>query len=899
MAKQLGLSPKLPLKTIPATGQKTDGTLEFSMLMPEKEKEDNNFEKIKKMIYYYERIGRQIISEKQDRLNKNLNLAYGVIDTTDYVKSETEHKAELEMLGGESLDYDLKFYPIIPNIVNSLVNELGKRYINYSALAINREASNQVIEEKNQLIRQMLIQPLEDQYNQQLSEQGITPQNQPDVYQQQMELFRQLPQVQKYYSKEFRLEIEKWANHQLQIDEQRFNMPNVEKEALFQRVTTDQPYVHVNLLEGDYLIENLDPRFCYYIKSPNIEDVSQSIMFGWEENLYPVDVIAKWGSRLREEDVEKLENIHIHSSTGPMLTIDTKSRYNIDTPGLLESAQNYLAFRQIKDTVISRFRGNEYRSMTVRVTNMYIQVPRKLGKVTMKSGETSAPISSIVDDTYKVTFKPVYDESILKEKSERTLIFGEHVEWFYKNETWRCVKINLNSNPNPDNSDDIWLVLEKYQIQLPDLGFKFGSAFPVHGGPTTNKYGDNITIVDKCKPWQVFYNYLWNRNDQKLKGEIGKFFAMNQNAIPQESMGEEWGAQNFVKWALTGRDVGVTPTDTSLANTGQSNLGATGGFGQMIDLTVTEEVLAKAQLAEICKNECLQVVGISPQFLADISPNETATGVSQGINRSILAIKGIYDDHYNTFRKVRQTALEVAKYLAIQGDMVEQTYINDEGERQIFQISSDLMLHQLAIYVTGNMDSNIIIENIKNNVLSDNTLGADSLDKIAISSAKSLAEIHNKLKENQQEREKRENDLLQREEKQQQEMIQSQERQVQAKLEYDREQAQLDRESEERIAQIRVIGQSEFSKEGGFDELMKLKTQQDKERNRYQELVNNATQASYDRQLQRADSQQGAKESDSKLELEKQKVQLGREKILADLQKSKNDVLIAKVNKNN
>ena len=33
---------------------------------------------------------------------------------------------------------------------------------------------------------------------------------------------------------------------------------------------------------------------------------------------------------------------------------------------------------------------------------------------------------------------------------------GEHLEWFYINELWRCVKLNLSTNPNPDNSDDIF-----------------------------------------------------------------------------------------------------------------------------------------------------------------------------------------------------------------------------------------------------------------------------------------------------------------------------------------------------------------------------------------------------------------------------------------------------------
>jgi len=510
-----------------------------------------------------------------------------------------------------------------------------------------------------------------------------------------------------------------------------------------------------------------------------------------------------------------------------------------------------LAFREIGagPTKDQRYRGEEFKERLVQISNMYLQVPRKVGKVTLTT-QGQAPVSRLVDDTYKITYKPEYDLSYTKEKSEANLIEGEHLEWFYINELWRCVKINLSVNPNPDNSNDIWLVLDKYPIQLADLGRKFGSYIPVHGGPKTNRYNDIISIVDKCKPWQVFYNYLWNRNDQKIKGEIGKFFAMNQNVIPQESMGEEWGTHNFLKWALTARDTGIGPTDTSLSNTNQSNLSITGGYGQVVDMTVTQEILEKAKLAEICKN------------------------------------------------KVRQTMLECAKFIALQNNSVEQTYVNDEGERVIFQIPTDLMIHQMGVYVTNSMDDNIVMENIKQYVLADNTIGADVLDKVALVSSKSIGEIYSKLKEVNQDKERKEQELLSRQEAQQQEMLQSQERQLQAQLAEQARQKELDRQHEIDITEIKVIGQSQFSEGGGFDELMKLKEAQDKQRNYYYDLVNQSTQQGLAREQAQNQNSLSQREQDTKFDLEREKIQLGREKILADLKKSQNDVIIAKVNKN-
>jgi len=62
------------------------------------------------------------------RLMKNYKLAKGIIDKTDYIVSENNEMSDLvETLTQE--DYsalELKFYPIIPNVINVLVSEFAK-----------------------------------------------------------------------------------------------------------------------------------------------------------------------------------------------------------------------------------------------------------------------------------------------------------------------------------------------------------------------------------------------------------------------------------------------------------------------------------------------------------------------------------------------------------------------------------------------------------------------------------------------------------------------------------------------------------------------------------------------------------------------------------------------------
>lgn len=894
---KLGVFPKIPNKTIPGTNVSTDGTNAYQIVLSDKEKEENDWERIKKLVYHNEWIARQQINATRDKILKLFNMAYGVIDISDYIKTETELKAELSMLDGEEMDYDLKFFPIIPNIVNAIVGQLSNQYVNYSAIAHNREATNEVLEEKNQKLRDLLIGPLQEIFNSQLEEQGITQESQPDVYQEQYKLFQEMPKVQKYYSKDFRLEVEKWANHQIQLENKKYNMHSIEKQLFFNKVVTDYPYLHVDLMEGEYRPKVLDPRYVAYLRSPYTDDISDAIMVHWFEYESPLNIIGELGSKLREEDIQKLERLHIHFKT--LLTMDSNARYNLDTPGILESAQNYLAFREVATASVkdTKYRHGEYKERLIEVSNQYLQVPRKLGKLTIASEQ--GPISTIVDDTYTVTYPPIYNQTFLKEKSERTLIQGEHIEWFYINELWWCKKINLSANPNPDNSDDIWVTLEKYPIQLPKLGHQYGSYIPIHGGPKTNRYNESVSVVKKCYNWQVFYNFLWNRNEQKLQGEIGKFYAMNHNIIPQESMGEEWGQQNIIKWALAARDTSIGPLDTSLSNTGQSNIGLTGGYGQVVDLTVTQEILEKAKLAEICKNEMLQVVGLTPQFLADISPSETATGITQGISRGMGQIKYLFDEHYETMQRVRQTMLECAKYIALQNGSADLTYMNDEGERVIFQMdTAKLTLAQLGIFVTNSIDDSIMLEQIRQYVLSDNTIGADVFDKLAMITSKSVSEIYAKLKDATAEREQQEQERIKQEQQAQQAQINSNEQMLQRKLDFDSEQKRLDRESEERMAELKVIGQAQLSEGNGYEELLKVKALQEKEKNSYMKMMNDHSKDAFERNQSQTQMQNSQNESQAKFDLEREKLEVQKSKILADLKKSQNEVLIAKVNKN-
>ena len=64
------------------------------------------------------------------RLLKNYKLAKGIIDKTDYiVEEDNDYKELMDVLTTENESaLELKFYPIVPNVINVLSGEFAKRY---------------------------------------------------------------------------------------------------------------------------------------------------------------------------------------------------------------------------------------------------------------------------------------------------------------------------------------------------------------------------------------------------------------------------------------------------------------------------------------------------------------------------------------------------------------------------------------------------------------------------------------------------------------------------------------------------------------------------------------------------------------------------------------------------
>ena len=93
--------------------------------------------------------GLKQIRRNARRLMKNYKLAKGIIDRTDYIIEENnEYKDIVELLTREEATaLELKFYPIIPNVINVLVAEFAKRSTKLTYRAMDEFSYNEMLED--------------------------------------------------------------------------------------------------------------------------------------------------------------------------------------------------------------------------------------------------------------------------------------------------------------------------------------------------------------------------------------------------------------------------------------------------------------------------------------------------------------------------------------------------------------------------------------------------------------------------------------------------------------------------------------------------------------------------------------------------------------------------------
>jgi hypothetical protein len=609
-------------------------------------------------------------------------------------------------------------------------------------------------------------------------------------------------------------------------------MAELEERGFRDMLITDREFWHFRMLEDDYEVELWNPVLTFYHKSPDSRYISEGNFVGKLDLMTVSDVIDKYGYLMTEEQLHSLQNIYPAKSAlyqvngyqndGAYYDPSRSHEWNTNSPGLAyrQFVSNWSNDPARGGDIVSAILSesddvlNWGQGYLMRVCTVYWKTQRKVGHLT-RITEDGEIIQEIIDETFKVTEKPIYDTSVFKNKTKENLLQGEHVDWIWINEVWGGVKIgpnlpafwrsNISNNINP-----IYVGVNRTKPGRIPFQFKgsqtlYGCKLPVEGRVFSDRNTKSTSLVDLMKAYQVGYNMVNNQIADILVDELGTVIMFDQNALPRHSMGEDWGKGNYAKAYVAMKDFQMLPLDTSITNTENAT-----NFNhyQVLNMEQSNRLMGRINLANYFKQQCFDAIGVNPQRLGAPMGQETATGVTQALNQSYAQTEIYFNQHSDYLMpRVHQMRTDLAQYYQSRNPSVRLSYITTEAEKVNFTINgTDLLLRDFNIFATTKTNHRAILDQLKQLALTNNTTGATIFDLGNIVKADSIAEVTDILKGAEQKQMAMREQEMQNQRQMQEQALQARTQEEQMKLQFESDQNDKNRQNEILVAEIRAAG---------------------------------------------------------------------------------------------
>jgi hypothetical protein len=663
---------------------------------------------------------------------------------------------------------------------------------------------------------------------------------------------------------------EKWANHILTCQKADFNLKEKSEDAFRDMLISAREFYHIyedNSKVG-YNIEVANPKNTWFLTTPDRKYISDPT--GRAQGAYAAGTVQVMElSEIIEAipDLTKDEIDHLRSSLQDYglinvresnlgnsnvapgidsVTYDTYDPLVLQTRMMIESEmkENNDGLKDFLG-LTSNVSSFGYKYVVVRC---YWISKRKIGKL-IYLDEMGNEQSVLVDENYK----------------SKTIPTEQSLEWGWINEWYQGTKIG------PDI----------YHIKP----YKLLNYCPIIGITYEVKNTEARSLVDLMKPFQVLYNVCMNQLYKLLEKEVGKVYLTSIRHVPVPKDGDAQDALDV--WEMEARNRGVVFIDDS-----PENLKSPSSFNQFrdIDLTRTQEIQSRYQLAMQLKTECWELVGMSRQRMGSISASESATGTNAALAQSYSQTEPLFVAHEYVLMQLYQAIIDASLYVESKKPQSTLSYITSEGESAFVSVNgTDLRFRDLKVFATNRPEDKKMFEEIRGlsqAVLQNGGSLHDVIELYSTNSIRGMKKVFKTLKERQEQLQDQQMQQQQQQMEQQQQIAEAQMQQAQMqneqKLAHDDYQKELDRINKKEIAIIQATGfgkvESEDINQNAVPDVLEMSR-----------FASEEAKAAKDYQLKMSDVQNKNRLAAEKLQLEREKLQIAREN-------QANDLAIAKEN---
>lgn len=827
----------------------------------EKEKKDESW--VKNTMDYFANKAYAEFVKNRDTFVKNYDLVKGILRMEDFYQ-EPQVKSFTEMLTSDlELPAYVKHYSIITTPINELVGEISKRPDSFRVKAFDDDSQSEELEYKTQILQEYVLANAKRKILEKLAMSGEAPEEVDEEQVQQMTFEEVKDDIDSYTSV-----AEKWANHVLTCTKADFNLKEKSEDAFRDMLISARQYYHIyedNSKTG-YNIEVLNPKNTWFLTTPDRKWISDPT--GRAQGAYAAGTVQVMElSEIIESipDLTKDEIDHLRSSLQDYGLINVRES-NLGNPNVSPGIDSVTydtydpLVLQTRMVIESEMKENndglkDFLGLTSNVSSFgykYVVVraywlsKRKIGKL-IYLDEMGNEQSILVDENYK----------------SGTIPTEQSLEWGWVNQWYQGTKIG------PDI----------YHIKP----FKLLNYCPIIGINYEVKNTEAKSLVDMMKPFQVLYNVCMNQLYKLLEKEVGKVYLTSIRHVPVPKDGDAQDALDI--WEMEARNRGVVFIDDS-----PENLKSPSSFNQFrdIDLTRTQEIQSRYQLAMQLKNECWELIGMTRQRLGSVTASESATGTNAAIQQSYAQTEPIFVAHEYVLGQLYQAVIDASLYVESKKPQSTLSYITSEGESAFVQVNgTDLRFRDLKVFLTNRPEDKKMFEEIRSlsqAVLQNGGSLHDIIELYSTDSIRQMKNVFKKLKDRQEQLQDQQMQQQQQQMEQQQQIAQQQMQEArvlqQEKIAHDDYQKELDRISKEKIAIIQATGfgnvASEDVNQNAIPDVLEMS-----------KFASEEAKAAKDYQLKISDIQNKNKMAADKMQLEREKLQIQRENMANDLQIAK------------
>lgn len=527
--------------------------------------------------------------------------------------------------------------------INSLLGMEMKRPFSYKCLAVNSEATTRKEQEYFNRIRDYVTsyimlpirQQNEAKFQEQLQNRELTKEEQDQIYQQIEEETRaQTPDsVKKYMSREHQDPAEILYQQLLTYLSKRLNLDLKFNKLFKYGLLTAYELAYVGIMNGEPVVWPLNPKRFRSDQSSDLEFIEDGEWATYDYLMSSSQIIRFFGEDLKKNDVDRI--------------LENDAKYYGDD--LLIDDVDLFSFNQYYNDY------NEQRY--TKVTHCQWKALREIKFLTYIDEEGNTQ-ETIVDETYELN-TDFGDISITS-------------EWFP--ETYETWVIHVG--------EKIYVRMQPLENQFKDIENLDSAKLSYYGARHSDTGSHPVSIMDRLKHFQYYYNILWYKFELLAASDKGKKVLMNINAVPDSV------DFDLEKWQYYMEATPYMWYDPNEEGTGYQDANT---VAKVIDLSYAGQMNQYIEMMEYVRQQAGRSIGVTDMVEGKFDSNDPVRNAQQSLIQSSNLLEPYFNLHDHVKRNILQALVTAAKIAYKDNPKEYLSFVLDDMSMEILKIEEDLL----------------------------------------------------------------------------------------------------------------------------------------------------------------------------------------------------------------